>query len=234
MVTIGKRSATYTGAIHSAFCRLRLRKVLHALCSSSVRYFGASAWTFALNTACAASSSLGGSVVRVGTGTPTCRKNSSWPAGEQMHSIRTARVEEFRNWCGAFAGIFTVWPARTTTIVPGTVASSSPSRTVNVSSKLCRCGGGPPPGGTCISIRQNWPAVSLPVRRIVYVSPTTPMCRTFSPESGLVAVSFWRGWAGGRGWARRAAKGWLFGVVSLLVLTVGGCKRVRQGHLSIV
>jgi predicted RNase H-like HicB family nuclease len=49
--------------------------------------------------------------VRVATGTPTSVKNSSWPAGEQIHIIRAAVADEFRNWCGAFAGIFTVSPA---------------------------------------------------------------------------------------------------------------------------
>lgn len=45
--------------------------------SNSVRYFGASATAFAMNSACAASSSLGAGVVRVATGAPTSRKNSS-------------------------------------------------------------------------------------------------------------------------------------------------------------
>ena len=45
-------------------------------------------------------------MVRVGTGTPTSKKNFSWPAGEQMHISRATFVEVFRNWCGAFAGMF--------------------------------------------------------------------------------------------------------------------------------
>jgi len=37
-------------------------------------------------------SSFGGAVVRVATATPTCAKNSSCPAGEQMHSRRADRL----------------------------------------------------------------------------------------------------------------------------------------------
>ncbi len=33
--------------------------------------------------------------------------------------------------------------------------------------EIWRCGGGPPPGGTCISIKVNRPAVSIPDSRIV-------------------------------------------------------------------
>ena len=36
-----------------------------------------------------------------------------------------------------------------------------------ISSKSWRCGGGPPPGGMCISITQNLPAVSAPVTVMV-------------------------------------------------------------------
>jgi hypothetical protein len=42
-------------------------------------------------------------VVRVGTEKPSSRKNSCWPAGEQMQISRTPFVKEFRNWYGAFA-----------------------------------------------------------------------------------------------------------------------------------
>src|SRR5450631_2518150 len=46
-------------------------------CSNSVRYFGASAAAFALNSDCAAPPNSGGGVVRVATGTPISMKNSS-------------------------------------------------------------------------------------------------------------------------------------------------------------
>jgi hypothetical protein len=39
--------------------------------------------------------------------------------------------------------------------------------TVNISSKSWRCGEGPPPGGTCMSMRVYRPAVSSPVSKIV-------------------------------------------------------------------
>ena len=37
-------------------------------------------------------------MVRVATGTPTSRKSSSWPAGEQMRSILASRGDELWNW----------------------------------------------------------------------------------------------------------------------------------------
>jgi hypothetical protein len=37
----------------------------------------------------------------------------------------------------------------------------------------------PVAGGICMSIRQNRPAVSFPVKRMVYVSPTNPRCGEF-------------------------------------------------------
>ena len=51
---------------------------------SSVRYLGATAFAFSTNSIICFSSSLGGAVVRVATGTPTSRKNLSLPAGELM------------------------------------------------------------------------------------------------------------------------------------------------------
>ena len=54
-----------------------------------MRYFGAIALTFSRNSTICSPSSLGAGVVRVGTGTPTSRKNSSVPAGAQMQIIRT-------------------------------------------------------------------------------------------------------------------------------------------------
>src|ERR1700730_545385 len=70
---------------------------------SSVRYFGASATTFAINAASATLSSLGAGDVRAATGSPTSMKNSSCPAGVHMQSIRTVLPELFLNTCGAFA-----------------------------------------------------------------------------------------------------------------------------------
>jgi len=61
----------------------------------SVRYFGRSAMAFAIIAAAAALSSLGGGIVRVATGTPTARNNSSCPAGEQMQSNRAGSLEAF-------------------------------------------------------------------------------------------------------------------------------------------
>ncbi len=55
-------------------------------------------------------------------------------------------------------------PALTEDFCPRKVASISPSSRMKDSSKSCRCGGGPPPGGICISIRQKRPIVSFPVR----------------------------------------------------------------------
>ena len=69
--------------------------------------------------------------------------------------------------CGALAGTLTVCPARATVVSPRNVTRTSPSRTVNISSKSWRCGGGPPPGGTCMSMRVYLPSVSRPVTRIV-------------------------------------------------------------------
>jgi hypothetical protein len=80
----------------------------------SVRYFGRSAIIFAFISASAALSGLGGGVVRVATGTPTARKNSSCPAGEQMQSNRAGFWEAFVKKCGALAGMLIVSPARTT------------------------------------------------------------------------------------------------------------------------
>lgn len=59
--------------------------------SNSVLYPGARALALATNSASAFSSSFGGGVVRAATGTPTLAKNSSYPAGEQMHNRRAAR-----------------------------------------------------------------------------------------------------------------------------------------------
>jgi hypothetical protein len=55
---------------------------------SSVRYLGVRAAAFCRNSIICFSSSLGGAVVRVATGTPTSWKNLSLPAGEQMQIIR--------------------------------------------------------------------------------------------------------------------------------------------------
>ena len=66
---------------------------VYASLSSSVRYLGASAFTFSMYTACSYSESFGGGVVRVATRTPTSKKNFSCPAGEQIQSMRTASPE---------------------------------------------------------------------------------------------------------------------------------------------
>ena len=65
----------------------------YAAVRSSVRYLGASAFTFSMNAAWSFSPSFGGGVVRVATGTPTSVKNFSCPAGEQIQSRRTGLVE---------------------------------------------------------------------------------------------------------------------------------------------
>lgn len=72
----------------------------------------------------------------------------------------------FLNECGAL-GIFIVVPAPAVWATPRNVNSSSPSRIVNISSKSCRCGGGPPPWGTRMSIRQYPPPVSSPDSKTV-------------------------------------------------------------------
>jgi len=81
--------------------------------------------------------------------------------------MRAAVSDALRKACGALAGTLTVSPVRIADVTPRKVSSISPSRRVNVSSKSWRCGGGPPPGGTCMSMRVKRPAVSAPVSRIV-------------------------------------------------------------------
>jgi hypothetical protein len=127
----------------------------YASFSNSVRYFGANATTFLINSACCSSSSFGGGVVRVATGTPTSMKNLSFPAGEQIQSKRTGLDEALWNWWGAFAGMFSVLPAHTTDLSPRKVASISPSSRMNVSSKSCRCGVDHPRAGCAYRLRRN-------------------------------------------------------------------------------
>jgi len=62
-----------------------------------VRYFGASAITFRMNSDCLRSLSFGGGVVRVATGMPTSIKNLSCPAGEQMQTRRAGSEEALWN-----------------------------------------------------------------------------------------------------------------------------------------
>ena len=95
-----------------------------------MRYLGASSFAFFMAAALSALSSLGGDVVRVAKGTPTCAKTSSCPAGTQRHSSRTVCLEALVNECGALAGMLMVSPARTTDFSPRKVASISPSRRV--------------------------------------------------------------------------------------------------------
>src|ERR1700722_846219 len=135
--------------------------------SSSVLYSGVSALDLAMKAARAAASSGGGASVRVATGWPTRVKNFSCPEGAHIHSNRDGVSAALVNECGALAGTLMVSPARATSVSPRKVTWTSPSSTVNISSKSCRCGGGPPPGGTCMSISVYFPAVSSPVTRIV-------------------------------------------------------------------
>src|ERR1700689_3842745 len=153
--------------------------------SSSVLYLGASAFDLAMKAACASASSGGGAWVRVATGWPTRVKNSSCPDGAHRHSNRDGVAAVLVNACGALAGTLMVSPARAISVWPRKVTWTSPSRTVNISSKSCRCGGGPPPGGTCMSMSVYFPAVSSPVTRIVLVSPTGPMWGRLSPALHL-------------------------------------------------
>ena len=153
----------------------------------------------AMNAACSSGLSGGGAWVRVATGWPTRVKNSSCPAGAHRQSSRDGVSVALVNACGAFAGTLIVSPWRATIVSPRKVTSTSPSRTVNISSKSCRCGGGPPPGGTCMSMRVYLPAVSLPATRIVYVSPTSPMCGRCSSWSGRATVNARDGSSGGTG-----------------------------------
>jgi len=90
--------------------RLRETRRHYVSLSSSVRYLGASAFTFSMNAAWSLSFSFGGGVVRVATGTPTSMKNFSCPDGEHMHSNRTGLEETLWNWCAALEGTFTVSP----------------------------------------------------------------------------------------------------------------------------
>jgi hypothetical protein len=59
---------------------------------SSVWYFGASSKVFFINAAWPAASSLGGGAVRFSAGTPTCAKNSSWPAGRRADTEQSRRL----------------------------------------------------------------------------------------------------------------------------------------------
>src|SRR5580704_11489805 len=122
--------------------------------SSSVRYRGASATALLMEAFSSSLVSLGAGAVRLATGTPTSIKNSSCPAGEHRQRRRAALPDLFLKECGAFDGIFKLAPAATSSVSPRKVNSISPSSSVNISSKSCRCGGGPPPSGTSISIRQ--------------------------------------------------------------------------------
>src|SRR5580704_2947565 len=167
--------------------------------SSSVLNWGARLLDLAINAACASGLSGGGASVRVATGWPTRVKNSSWPAGAHMHNSRDGVSEALVKECGALAGTLMVCPARATMVSPRNVTRTCPVRTVNISSKSCRCGGGPPPGGTCMSMRVYLPAVSWPATRIVYVSPTSPICGRLWSESGRATVSLRDRSSGGTG-----------------------------------
>jgi hypothetical protein len=79
-------------------------------------------------------------------------------------------------------------PARATFTSPRNVNSISPSRTVNISSKSCRWGGGPPPGGTSMSISVYRPAVSSPATTMVYVSPAIATCGRLTSVSPAFSV----------------------------------------------
>jgi len=87
---------------------------------------------------------FGAGVVRSVTGIPTPKKSSSCPAGEEMHSNRAGCWVALVKKCGALAGMLTLSPARMTDFLPRKVASISPARMVNDSSKAWRWGGGPP------------------------------------------------------------------------------------------
>jgi hypothetical protein len=84
--------------------------------------------------------------------------------------------------------MWVVSPVRTMRFSPRKMASSSPLRRMKVSSKSWRWGGGPPPGGTCRSIKQCRPAVSFSESSTVYVSPTKPRWGTFG-SSGSTMTS---------------------------------------------
>src|ERR1700722_4554580 len=111
--------------------------------SNSVWYFGASALALFIRSSIPALSSFGSGDVWLSNGSPTSTKNSSCPAGVHMHSICTVLPEVFLKTCGALAGMFTLHPARMVVVSPRKVNSSSPSSSVNISSKSWRCGGGP-------------------------------------------------------------------------------------------
>ena len=109
--------------------------ISQASLSSSVRYFGARAFAFSMNSRCCTLSSSGGAVVRVATDTPNCWKKLSRPAGEQMQSKRTSCEEELWNWWGAFDGTLIVSPARAIDFLLRKVTSISPCKRMKVSSK---------------------------------------------------------------------------------------------------
>jgi hypothetical protein len=118
-----------------------------------VWYLGARAIAFAMNAFCAASSSLGGVPVRVETRVPTSAKNFSCPGGEHMHNNRAGCCEMFLNTCGALAGTLNDSPALAVVVSPRSVTSTVPSRTLNISSKSCRWGGGA--GGGDVHVDQR-------------------------------------------------------------------------------
>jgi len=124
-----------------------------------------------MKAACSSGLSFGGGVVLVATFTPSSIKKFSEPAGEQMHRRRAALEELLWNWCGAFERMLMLSPALTMDFFPRRVTSTSPSSRMNVSSKSWRCGPGPPPGGTCMSMTQKRPLVSSPVTVMVRFHP---------------------------------------------------------------
>jgi len=67
---------------------------------------------FVIIAACVALSGLGAGVVRPVNGTPTAKKSSSCPAGEQMHSNHAGCREVLVKECGALAAMLMVSPRR--------------------------------------------------------------------------------------------------------------------------
>ena len=136
---------------------------------------------------------------RVATGTPTCAKNSSCPAGAHRHSRRRG-LEALVKLCGALAGICRVSPARTVDFSPRKVASISPSSSVNdPRSRADAAAGRRPAGCACRSGSSG--------RRCP--RPTAGSCRCLRPlryEAGFCLCWAGRSYSGVED--RRPGSGW--------------------------
>ena len=106
------------------------------------------------------------------------------PEGTTVQSSRAWSCAALRNVCGALAGMLAVSPSSKSAAGRSpTRTSTEPSRTRKHSSKSCRCGGGPPPGGISMSIIAKRPAVCSPEAHGVGVGEERPSRVTLAPPA---------------------------------------------------